>query len=207
MNAQLITIDDIKNYKEISNNTNVDKKIKTAINEAQEFDLRPVLGDELYLAIIAAAASLGIYAPLVNGCNYTYSGRAYQHDGLKAILVYYAYARIIPALEENATPFGMVQKTNEFSTPVSSKIIGAKIAQAISGAQVLQARTIDYLNRNQSTFPLWRGNIVETKTGGLRISAVGGRSKIGSSHRCGKCGRYSCNCNRLFGGHSIDQFT
>lgn len=48
----LITIDDIKLYKEISSNTDVTTKVDQYIVEAQEFDVRAVLGDELYLDIL-----------------------------------------------------------------------------------------------------------------------------------------------------------
>lgn len=195
MSVYLITVDDIAQTKELSRNTNIEKKVKSAIQEAQEFDLRPVLGDELYLDILSKEPEdFGIYKDLVNGCTYEYSGRTYQHDGLKKALIYYAYARIIPTLEENATATGFVQKTNEFSNPLSEKRIASKVGQAVSGAQVYQARAIDYLNRKSSDFELWRGNVTETKTGGIRISPIGGRNKVGSSRRCRECGRYSCNC-------------
>lgn len=198
MNIRLINIEDIKKYKEISDNTSVQKKVSTAITEAQEFDLRPILGEELYLDIISKEPTgFGIYAALMNGGTYSYNSKTYHHEGIKAVLVYYAYARLIPNLQENATPYGFKEKVNEFSVGISAKAISAKIAQAVAGAQAYQSRTIDYLNRNQATLTLWKGNVAEAKTGGIKITPIGGNSslKVGSSRRCRHCGRYSCYCN------------
>lgn len=207
MATLLIDIDTIRKYKELSDNTALDAKVRSAIFEAQEFDLRPVIGEQLYLDILAnESAGFGIYADLMNGCNYTYSSRQYHHEGLKAVLAYYAYSRIIPALDENATPYGFVQKNNEFSVPVSAAKIAAKVSQAVSGAQALQARCIEYLIRNSTTFPLWYGNSSKAKSGNFRIHAVGGKQKVGSSYRCRGCGKYSCTCH-LYHGDSADQFT
>lgn len=196
----LISIEDIQVYKEISNNTDVTKKVDTYIIEAQEFDLRRVMGDELYLDFIDKRengwAEKEEYKTLFDGGNYTYQGRTFSFAGLKAVLVYYAYARIIPNLNDQVTAFGLVNKTNEFSSRSEDKIIQRKVAQAISGAEVYQRQMIDYLNRNKSSFPLWKGTCTETKTGSFRITAIGGNSKrVAGSHPCKKCGRYSyCNC-------------
>lgn len=196
----LITIDDIKLYKEISSNTDVTTKVDQYIVEAQEFDVRAVLGDELYLDILDKRengwAEKTDYKTLFEGGTYTYQDKKYSFAGLKAVLVYYSYARIIPNLNDQVTAFGLVNKTNEFSNRSEDKIIQRKVSQAINGAEIYQRQMIDFLNRNKSTFPLWKGTCVETKTGSFRITAVGGnRKRVGGSHPCKTCGRYSyCNC-------------
>src|SRR5690554_260257 len=113
--TNLITISDIQAFKPISNNIDVSKKLNTFIREAQEFDLRPILGDEFYLAIVAdfeASPSLVTYSDLFNGVTYTYGSNTYQHDGLKSVLVYYAYSRYLNDVQINQTAFGAVIKTN-----------------------------------------------------------------------------------------------
>ena len=65
---KLITLADIRTYKQISSNLNA-IKIDSEINEAQEFDLRPFMGDEFYLALLddfSASPSLQIYDDLFN---------------------------------------------------------------------------------------------------------------------------------------------
>ena len=51
--TKLITLADIQTLKPISANVNEVKQLNTYILEAQEFDLRPFLGDEFYLALVA----------------------------------------------------------------------------------------------------------------------------------------------------------
>lgn len=199
---RIITIDNIVKYKPLSANTNVRTKVDFCIDEAQEFDLKPILGEQLYLDFIEKMpngwADKTAYKTLFEGGTYTYSGKSYSFGGIERVLVYYAYARIVPNLEENVTATGVVIKTNEFSQPSGEKVIQRKVGQAISGAEVFKKQLEEYLYRNQSTFPLWVGNAVEPRTGSFRISAVGGNKKrVASSHACRNCGRYSnCNCYR-----------
>lgn len=173
----LITLADIRTFKAISSSLNA-LKLDSEINEAQEFDLRPFLGDEFYLALIsdfAASPSLATYSDLFNGSTYTYGSRTYQHDGLKAVLCYYAYARYLNNSNTNATAFGTVIKQNDDSEPISEKTLARLVGQAISGAKVFENRVLDFLSRNNANYPLWRiscSNVNNNKTGGLRISAV-----------------------------------
>jgi len=170
----LITLADIRTFKAISSNLN-SLKLDSEINEAQEFDLRPILGDEFYLALIndfAASPSLTTYSDLFNGSTYVYSGNTYQHDGIKAMLCYYAYARYLNNSNTNATAYGTVIKLNQESEPVSEKTLSRLVGQAISGAKVFENRIRDFLTRNSADYPLWECSKDNQKTGGLRISAV-----------------------------------
>lgn len=172
--TKLITVADIKVYKSLTTNTS-GMKIDSEINEAQEFDLRPILGDEFYLALLDdfnASPSLATYSDLFNGVTYTYGAYQYQHDGLKAVLCYYAYARYLNNSNTNSTAFGMVQKRNDDSDPISEKTLARLVGQAVSGAKAYEQRILDYLSRNSSTYPLWKCRVDNNKTGGMRISAV-----------------------------------
>ena len=171
---KLITLADIRTYKQISSNLNA-IKIDSEINEAQEFDLRPFMGDEFYLALLddfSNSPSLQLYDDLFNGCTYTYGGNTYQHDGIKAMLCYYAFSRYLNNSNTNATAFGTVIKQNDDSEPVSEKTLSRLVGQAISGAKIFENRVYDYLVRNSSTYPLFKCSIDNKKTGGLRVSAV-----------------------------------
>lgn len=173
--TNLITISDIQAFKPISNNIDVSKKLNTFIREAQEFDLRPILGDEFYLAIVAdfeASPSLVTYSDLFNGVTYTYGSNTYQHDGLKSVLVYYAYSRYLNDVQINQTAYGAVTKTNPDSQPISEKALARQVGQAVSGARAYEQRVIEYLKRNEATYPLWKCYEKSKKTGGFRVSSI-----------------------------------
>lgn len=192
----LISIDDIRKYKPIPPQINVDVKVLPAILEAQEFDLRPFLGDNFYMAIEAAAPDgFGDYEDLFNGIQYEHGGLQYKHEGLRAVLSYYAYSRLLLSMDSNLSGFDIVQKTNEFSQPASEKIRARLINQAISGAKTYQERVEDYLNRKATDYPLWRSSLNFSPKSSIKVSAVGGKNKVGGSCRCRRCGRYSCTGN------------
>lgn len=190
--AELIDITDIQAFKPISANIDVAKKVVPYIIEAQEFDLRPILGEELYVDVITNPDD---YTDLLDPKTYTYQGKTYQHNGLKAVLVYYAYARYKSNSNANDTAFGTVVKTTQHSTPVDYKVIKNQVEQAKAGAVAYQNRIIDFLNRNHEEYPLWNYAYTNKANTGFRIRAIGGNSKVGSSYRCKDCGKYSCNCN------------
>jgi hypothetical protein len=197
---QLIKIEDIASLKPISMNTDVTKKLNTFIQEAQEFDVMKFLGDEFYISLetdFAAQPSLAVYSDLFNGCSYTYQGVTYRHRGIKTMLVYYSYARFIANVQSNQTAFGNVMKVTPESQPVSDKTITRQVDQALSAASKYQADVYDYLCRLSSTYPLWKNRVADRQQkSSIRVSAVGGNRKLGSSYCCRTCGRYSnCNCN------------
>lgn len=154
--AQIVTLQDIVEFKPISLNVNQAKALNPFILEAQEFDIRSILGDEFYLAILADLPTLANYGDLVNGVQYTYDGKLYETKGIKACLIYYSYARYLANANQTSTPSGMVSKTNDYSDPISEKTLARLIQQARSGAIHFQEQFIDYLNRNESNYPLWK---------------------------------------------------
>ncbi len=173
--TRLITLADIQAYKPISANVNEVKQLNTYIQEAQEFDLRPFLGDEFYLALVAdfeASPSLATYGDLFNGVDYVYNSDTYRNDGIKVMLVYYAYARYLNNAQNIITPNGIVSKQNNSSTPTSDKSVARLVNQAFSGGKIYENRVLDYLIRNNSDYPLYKCVKSTKRTGGLRISSV-----------------------------------
>lgn len=174
----LITINQIRAVKSISLNTNEVAQLTPQILEAQDFDLRPILGDEFYFAIVAdfeASPSLTEYAELFNGCTYTHEGRQYTHEGIKAFLIYSSYARYVANSNVIATPTGMVHKTNQFSESVNEKTISRLVEQARSGAEMHKIRFVDYLNRNVNLYPLWLQSCKKSTPyrAGVKIRQIG----------------------------------
>ena len=171
----LISITDIQEHKPISSNIDVTKKLNPFIKEAQVMDLRPILGDAFYLDLVAdieASPSLTKYADLWNGSTYLIGSDTYQNDGLKVVLVYYAYSRFLNRSNTNSTAFAMVQKTNPNSEPLTEAALARLVGQATSGAKFHEANVKKYLDNNASTYPLYKCKNNNGRTGGIRITAV-----------------------------------
>jgi len=173
--ANLITITDIQTLKPLSSNTDITKKVNPFILEAQRMDLRPILGDEFYLALeadVLASPSLVTYTDLWNGSNYTIGTKTYINYGLKAVLIYYSYARYLNRSNTNSTAFGMVKKSNPDSEPLSEKTLSRLVAQAISGAKLYENNVKKYLDNNASTYPLYDCVYNNKKSNGFRITGI-----------------------------------
>ena len=169
----LITINDIRARKSISLNVNEVAQLTPQILEAQDFDLRPFMGDEFYFDLVN---NLENYEQLWNGCTYTFGGRQYTHEGLKTFLIYASYARYVTNASTIATATGLVSKNNIHSEPVTDKTIARITEQTRSGSQVYLNRVTDFLNRNANDYPLWRVTGCERETpyrAGIKIRQIG----------------------------------
>lgn len=202
---KLISINDIREFKNVPISDNAEERINECIDEAQEFDMMPIFGDELWIALendftFPATWGTQIYNDLFNGKTYTYQSRTYRHRGIKALLCYATWARYKADSNVTTTEFGTVEKISDQSNYVADKILQRQIAQAQSGAEKFKQDVIDFLNRNETTYPLWRNRInCENKSLGMaKISGIGGNSKqkLASSYCCPNCRKYTnCICN------------
>ncbi len=166
----LISLSDFTPYKAISANINATKKLEPYILEAQEFDLRPILGEELYNAVVAdfeLSPPLQNYSDLFNGSSWTISGHTYKHEGLIPALCYFAYARYKLNSNTEDTAFGTVVKRNNESEPASDKAVARQADQARSGAMAYVNRVIHFLNDNSQDYPLWINSCNKKRGRGL----------------------------------------
>jgi hypothetical protein len=159
----------------MSLNTNEVAQLTPKILEAQDFDLRPILGDEFYFALVNDAPSFETYDQLWNGCTYTFGGREYTHEGIKAFLVYATYARYSADSATIATATGFVQKGSQYSEHISEKTVSRLVEQARSGSQVYADRFMLFLDRNKQDYPLWLQNCKQNKkfVAGVKIRQIG----------------------------------
>ena len=169
---RLISVTDFTNNKYLSQNLD-DRDIDPIIDEAQEFDLKPVLGRELYLDLITNYTETK-YQELINGKTYTPTGftSSIQFQGLKEVLKYYVYARMIVLDGVKSTNSGFVMKTLENSERVSSTQRTQMIAQARSGAKAHEDEMIIFLNNYHTTYTLWNCSLRKNKGFGFRMRAV-----------------------------------
>lgn len=173
---RLITFEDIRDRIGIPLNTNQAKDLNPKILDAQDFDLRPFLGEQLYLDLIedfSNSPSLVKYNDLFNGSTYTYNGKKYQHDGVKAILVYHSYARYSGRNSIKDTPFGFTQKKNEHSDHASEKAIARIVAEERSKAQAHEDRVRMFLHYNREDYPLYNCHNTKRRSTGVRIKRIG----------------------------------
>ena len=172
--TQLITLANIQAVKSISLNVNESKQLTPYILEAQNFDLRELLGDAFYLDLVAdfvASPSLADYSTLFNGGTYTYGSETYHLDGIKLFLIYCTYARYLANSSVIATATGLVHKTNQYSDKVEEKTISRLVSQARSGATFVENNVKEYLSRYSSTYPLYKCE--KQKSTGFKIRNIG----------------------------------
>lgn len=133
----IITVDYIRKYRPLAKNI-CDDRVNIYIREAEQIDILPAIGAELYKKfsqlgdILVDEKQLGDEEyKLLNGGYYTDDcGTEQFFEGLKAALAYLAYARFIRNHSTNVTTYGVVVKTGEDSTPADARTISAAALDA-----------------------------------------------------------------------------
>lgn len=171
--ANLINITDFTENKFLTQNLD-SSDIDPVIAEAQMFDLKPVLGDALFHDMMENF-TVAKYVNLLDGQTYTPTGATspIRFSGLKMVLKYYVYARLITDDGIKSTNSGFVRKTLENSERITDKDKALKVAQSRSGAKVYEDEMVKYLNNYSTTYPLWGCDTVRKNKGwGFRMRAV-----------------------------------
>lgn len=99
-----------------------ESKLLAFITEAEQMNIKPALGDALFLKILAEGESNDIYKLLLNGGTYNdCNGEMRSFMGLKVALSYYVYAQNVMTGDFQSTRFGTVLKQGDYSREISSK--------------------------------------------------------------------------------------
>lgn len=156
----LIQKSDLDNFKYVQDSVKNSATWPQFVSEAEMLDVKSWLTDALLLEIISQASTLpttisAANQTLLDGGTYTYNSRTYFFQGLKACILYYAFARFTNRTAINYTAAGIVLKDSDFSTPVSDKIIQRLETEARLTAEAIKCEIITYLNRNYTLYPLW----------------------------------------------------
>lgn len=97
-------------------------KLFAYITEAEQVNIKPVLGDELFLNILKEGETNALYKVLLNGGTYTdRNNYTRSFVGLKVSLAYYVYAQNVMTGDFQGTRFGTVVKQGDYSREISSK--------------------------------------------------------------------------------------
>jgi len=156
----LVTKSDLDQYKYIADSVKNSVSWPQFVSEAQMLDVKLWLSDALLLEIINQASTLPTTISVANqklldGGTYTYLTRTYHFQGLKAAIIYYAFARFTNRTPYNYTAAGIVIKDSDLSTPASDKQVQRLETEARLTADALKCEVIAYLNRNYTLYPLW----------------------------------------------------
>lgn len=156
----LVTINDLLGYKYISDSVRNSAIWPQFVIEAQLLDIKSFLGDPLLSEINDQASSSPIsYSTenqiLLDGGKYTYNSKSYLFQGLKACIIYYAFARFESKGTYNHTAMGIVVKASDYSDPASDKAIQRLSTENTMIADAIREEIILYLTRNSALYPLF----------------------------------------------------
>jgi len=155
----IITLQNIKEFRPFSEDI-PEARILPYIQEAQQLDLKRLLGAPLYVDFLAKFDSsldsmYTAYQNLLKGTTYTYGQTTVEHPGLIGYLAYCTLARFFGNNNINITKFGLVQKLNDQSQALDPAIMAGAIAELRANALALQAEIIQFLYTNGTTYPLY----------------------------------------------------
>lgn len=156
----LISTDNMKEFRPLAADIPA-SRILPYIQEAQQFDLKRLLGDPFYLDFLlrfdnSADGKYADYQLLLLGTSYTYNGQTYEHPGLLGYLSYMTLARFFRNNSINATKYGLVQKRVEQSEPIDWRALEGAVQELRANAINLQVDILQYLRAHQADkFPLF----------------------------------------------------
>jgi len=185
LTPQIIFINEdyVKAYSHIDGSVD-SKDILPSIIQAQDSQIQPLLGTDLYNALkskIQGGTISGIYETLLN--DYV------QMTTLKWTLVHY-----YPYLNQKIANGTIGSRNVESITPSSLTDVQSMIAIERTNAQFYSERLIEYLQNNGSQFVEYNSNsgadiFPETQTyseGGLTISGSGRSNRLKDWNCCGR---------------------
>ncbi|PZR18860.1 MAG: hypothetical protein DI539_16100 [Flavobacterium psychrophilum] len=152
----LITISDIKQYKDIGSKTGKTDtdKITPIITMAQSVDLQDFLGTTFYFDVMNNLEN-PVYQPLLSGSLFTVGTVTYYQEGLKALLCDLFMSRFVLQVNTNITPFGATTKASQDSTPTDRNTLKDIAHQQKEMAAAKWSIIKLYLDNNTQIFKKW----------------------------------------------------
>lgn len=99
-----------------------EEKLNAFITEVEHMNIKPILGERLFLDLLAKGEEDENYKLLLNGgtCQDPTIG-VFSFAGLKKTIAYFVYAQNLMSGDFQATRFGTVFKDDAYSSHISSK--------------------------------------------------------------------------------------
>jgi hypothetical protein len=156
-------------------------RVTASIIEAQDFDIKPVIGEAFFYDVIlkygTSPADANI-VKVVEGGTYTdCDGNTMSFAGLAKALNYYTLARFRKKQPINDTNFGVVVKRDLYSDPLDTKALSQSIDDARSSGMGYLNETIKFLQQNKDIYPLFKGN-EDNYRKPLRITPVARKPRL-----------------------------
>jgi hypothetical protein len=131
-----------------------DAEFNTFINEAQEFDFKPLVEEDFYFDLLAKKAEES-YVKLIGGGSYEYNDRTYYFQGIATVLSYFSYARFVMNSSAVSTAHGMVVKTTPNSTPLVLEERKNFYYKKKAEANSMMVDVVKFIERNIADYPSW----------------------------------------------------
>jgi len=153
MTPLIINKQDIADFKQVSKALSVDKSDEY-IREAQELDLAQLLPPKFYADLVANYQSVK-YQILIHGDSYTVDGLTYYFAGLRAVMAYFAYARLVLTVDVVNTPFGLNRKLSQDSEPISHVQKRDIRDESRQTANTYFNQCVEFMKANRDDYPLF----------------------------------------------------
>lgn len=139
----IITVEDIRKVRHIAHNID-NGRVDMYIREAEVLDVVPAISAELYKVLDAGEDLTAEQEMMLNGGYYDDGCSKRKFEGLKVATAYLAYARFMRNNQVNVTPYGVVAKIGEESTPSERSIVVAQAQEAENIGRALLAEAVRY---------------------------------------------------------------
>lgn len=134
-----------------------ESEFNTFINEAQEFDFKPLVNENFYFDLLEKRND-PVWKKLIDGGEYVYNSRTLRFQGLSTVLSYFAYARYFLSSPAVATSHGIVIKTTPNSQPVSLEDRRNVYYKKQEEANLMFEDVKKFIERNINDYPSWNEN-------------------------------------------------
>jgi hypothetical protein len=132
-------------------------EFNTFINEAQEFDFKPLVQEDFYFDLLAKKSDEP-YLKLLSGGDYQYNSRTYHFQGIETVLSYFSYARFVMNSNAVSTSHGMVVKTTPNSTPLVLEERKNLWYKKREEANLMMLDVVKFIERNIADYPSWNNS-------------------------------------------------
>ena len=132
-------------------------EFNTFINEAQEFDFKPLVQEDFFFDLLAKQSE-ATYVKLINGGSYNYNGRDYYFQGVASVLSYFTYARFVMNSSGVSTSHGMVIKTTPNSVPLPLEERRNTYYKKREDANTIFVDVVKFIERNIDDYPSWNNS-------------------------------------------------
>lgn len=178
---KIISLADFGDYQDITSNLNEMERLDPAIFDAQQLDLEPFLGSELYHSFVAGLQTSPPeqrFLDLLNGKVYTpsYTTSSIRFFGVKPALINLTLTRFVENQDVFFTRLGVKYKNSEESTQVPIERKNALSNSYKSKAAVFLQGVKSFLNESKSVYPEWKNCSHHSEVNSIRILTVKKRS-------------------------------